>query len=70
MYLHTKGVQPNLVAVDHESGMVWSYALPNRSMSTGHGWIQSRLAKDIDNAGYKDVKIAIKSDQEKVMVAL
>lgn len=35
---------------------------------TGNGlW---RLAQDIDNAGHRDVKIVIKSDQEVAMVAL
>ena len=51
MYVHKKGVNPNLVAVDHESGRVFSYALPSKSVLTGDGWIQRRVARDINNMG-------------------
>ena len=53
MYLYEKGVKPTLVAVDHESGRVWSYALKDKTILGGTGWIQRRLAQDIDNAGHK-----------------
>ena len=58
------------MVVDHESGKIWSYALPDKDILTGNGWIQRRIARDIDNLGHKDVKIMIKSDQEAAMVAL
>ena len=70
MYLYEKGVKPTLVAVDHESGRVWTYAVKDKTILGGNGWIQKRLAQDIDNAGHKEVKIMIKSDQEVSMVAL
>ena len=70
MYLHTKGVQPNLVMVDHEAGRIWGYSLNEKSIYTGNGWIQNRIARDIDNAGHKAVKIMVKSDQENSIVAL
>ena len=63
--LHKKGVNPNLVAVDHEFGRAFSDALPDKSVLTVNGWIRRRLARDIGNLGCKDVKIAIKSDQER-----
>lgn len=50
MYLYDKGVNPTLVAVDDEIGRVWSYALKDKAILTGDGWIQRRLALDIDNA--------------------
>ena len=42
----------------------------NKTILGGTGWIQKRLAQDIDNAGHKEVKIVVKSDQETSMVAL
>ena len=41
-----------------------------RKILNGTGWIQKRPAQDIDNAGHKEVKVVIKSDQEVSMVAL
>lgn len=70
MYLYDKGERPTLVAVDRESGRVWSYARKDNTILGGTGWIQKRLAQDIDNAGHEEVKIMIKSDQEISMVAL
>ena len=70
MYYHEKGINLNLVVVDHESGRIFSYALPDKSVFTGNGWIQKLLARDIDNLGYQDVKVIVKSDQERSMVAL
>ena len=67
MYLYEKGVKPTLVAIDHESGRVWSYAWKDKTFFGGTGWIQKRLAQDIDNAAHKEVKLMIKSDQETVI---
>ena len=33
-------------------------------------WVPNRIIKDLDNIGYKDIKIQIKSDQEPAMVAV
>ena len=62
MYLYGKGNKPTLVAVDHESGRVWCYALKDETILGGSGWIQKRIAQDIDNAGHKEVEIMVKSD--------
>ena len=70
MYLYNKGERPTLVMTDHENGRVWCYALKDKTILGGNGWIQKRIAQDIDNSGHKDVKIMIKSDQEMAMVAL
>ena len=70
MYLFDKGERPTLVMVDHESGRVWSYALKDKSILSGEGWIQRRIVRDIDNAGHKEVKLQFKSDQEASIVAL
>ena len=70
MYLYDKIEGPTLVAIDHESGRVWSHALKGKTIVGGTGWIQNRLAQDIGNAGHKNVKRMIKSHQEKSMVAL
>merc|ERR1739836_181639 len=57
MYLFDKGERPTLVMIDHESGRVWSYALKDKTILSGEGWIQRRVVRDIDNAGHKDVKL-------------
>ena len=49
---------------------MWSYALKDKSVLSGEGWIQRRIVRDIDNAGHKDVKLRFKSDQEASIVAL
>ena len=59
MYLYDKGSKPTLVAIDHESGRVWSYAMKDKNILSGDSWIQKRLAQDIENAGHKDIKIMI-----------
>ena len=56
--------------MDSEAGRIWSYALKDKTILGGDGWIQKRIALDIGNAGCKEVKIAVKSDQEMSMVAL
>ena len=53
MYLYEKGEKPTLVAVDHDSGRVWSYALKDKTILQGNGWIQRRSAQDLENYGYK-----------------
>ena len=55
MYHYEKGERPTLVAFDHESGRVWSYALKGKTALGGNGWMQKRIAKDIDNADHKEV---------------
>lgn len=60
-------MKPTLAAVDHEGGRVWSNALEDKTILGGTGWIQKRLAQDIDNAGYKEVKVMIKSARAKYM---
>ena len=56
--------------VDHESGRVWSYALKDKSILTGEGWIQRRIVRDLENAGHKEIRLRLKSDQEASVVAL
>ena len=58
-----------MVAVDHSSGRVWPYALPDKSIAIGTGWIQKWLARGISNVGRKDVEVIIKIDKENRMVA-
>ena len=70
MYLYEKGKQPTLVCIDHESRRVWSYELSTKVVLSGDGWIQRRVAQDIDNAGHKDIRVMVKSDQAHAMVAL
>ena len=53
MYLYSKGERPTLVAIDHESGRVWSYASTDKIILGGTGLIQKRLAQDIDNVGHR-----------------
>ena len=69
-YLSSKGEKPTLVMVDHDSGRVWSYALKDKAVLSGEGWIQRRIVRDINNAGHKSIKLKFKSDQENSIVAL
>ena len=68
MYENLERLTP--VAIDHESGRVWSYAVKDKTMLDGTGWIQKRIAQDIDNVAHKHVTIMIARDQELSMVAL
>ena len=61
-YLYEKGGQPTLVTADHESGRTWAYALQDKTILSGEGWIQRRVARDNGNVGHKDVNIMVKSD--------
>ena len=70
MYMSKKGEHPNLIMVDHESGKMWSYAIPSKSISKSGGWLERRTARDIDNIGHKNIKVMIKSDQERSIVVL
>ena len=70
MYLCDKEVGTIFVAVDHESGCVCRCALKDKAVVSGTGWIQRRVAQDIDNAGHTNIKIRKRSDQERLKVAL
>ena len=70
MYLYEKGVRPTVIAIDHESGRMWSYALKDKTILGGTGWIQKRPSQDTDNAGHNEVEAMTKSDREASMVAL
>ena len=35
MYLYEKGAQPTLIAIDNESGRLWSYALRDKTILRG-----------------------------------
>ena len=43
---------------------------PAKKANATGGWIEKRVARDIDNIGHKDIKIIVKSDQERAVVAL
>lgn len=38
VYLYEIGVKPTLVAIDHESSRIWSYALKDKTILGGSGW--------------------------------
>lgn len=69
MHLFGKGAKPSLVMIGHESSRVWAYALKDKSVLRGDGWIQRRIVRDIDNVGHKEIKIKSQSDQEPSIVA-
>lgn len=62
--------QPRMVMVDHNHGLVFSYSIPKKGAIGEAEWVPSRMIRDIDNMGYKDVTIQIKSDQEPAIVAV
>ena len=51
--------QPNLVLVDHRHGRVFSYGVPRKGVTGEAEWVPNRIIKDINNMGYKDVRIQI-----------
>ena len=69
MYLNDdekKRDQLQLVMIDHNHGRVSSYSVPQKGIVGEVGWVP----RDLDNMGYKDVTIQIKSDQEPAIVAI
>lgn len=59
-----------MVMVDHNHGRVFSYSAPKEGMVGDAEWVPSRIIRDIDNMGYKDVTIQINFDQEFDIVAV
>ena len=62
--------QPHLVTVDHKHGRVFAYGVPKKGVSGEAEWVPNRIIKDINNMGYKDVRVQLKSDQEPAIVAV
>ena len=62
--------QPNLVVVDHNHGRIFAYVVPKKGPWGETAWIARRVARDLDNMGYKSTKLQVKSDQEPSMIAL
>ena len=62
--------QAQMVLVDHRYGRVFSYSVPRKGVAGEAEWLPKRMIKDIDNMGYTDVRIQIKSDQEASIVAI
>lgn len=56
--------------IDHDSGRTGSYALKDKFILAGNGWIQKRIVIDIDNAGHKGVNLNFERDREASIVAL
>ena len=61
---------PQFVMVDRKSGRVWSHRVPNKGTMEGASRLPKRMAQDLDNCGYADVKMQLKSDQEPAVVNL
>ena len=72
MFLHERAGQgradiynpPHLVMVDHKRGRVWSYRVPNNGIFDGAAWLPKGISQDLDNCGYKGIKLQFKFDQE------
>lgn len=58
MYLHKRVGRfkspdtnpPQLAMVDHKSGRVWAYRVPNKGVSEDAAWLPKRIAQDINNS--------------------
>ena len=78
MYLHERvgkfrNVEinpPHRVMVDHNTGRVWAYRVPNKGVMDGAAWLLKRIIQDISNSGDDTTTIQLKSDQEPSIVAL
>lgn len=66
----TKTDQPQLAMVDHNHGRALPYTAPKKGVVGEAEWLPSRMIRDIDNMGYQDVTIQIKSDQESPIIAV
>ena len=54
--------------IDHRHGRVFSYTVPHKGVLGEAEYVPSRMVRDIDNMGYKDVCVQIKSDQEPAII--
>ena len=61
---------PQLVMIDHGHGRVWAYIVPNKGVFDGAAWLPKRIVQDLNNTGYENSRIQLKSDQEPSIVAL
>ena len=67
MYLHERAGPnkqenynpPQLIMIDHKSGRVWSYRIPNKGIMEGASWLFKRMVQDLDNCGYADIRIQL-----------
>ena len=73
MYLNDEDAnrdQVHMAMVDHNHGRVFAYTVPRKGVTGEAEWISSRIIRDIDNMGYKNVCVQVKSDQEPAIVAV
>ena len=78
MYLHDRTGQykvdnynpPQLVMADQRARRVWAYRAPNKGIFEGAARLPRRISQEVDNCGYKDVKLMFKSDQQPAIVNL
>ena len=61
---------PQLIMVDHQSGRIWAYRTPNKGVLDEATWLPQRIVQDINNCGYAETKLQLKSDQEPAIVTL
>ena len=62
--------QTNMVMVDHMHGRAFAYGVIRKGVIGEAEWIPSRIIRDLDNMGYKNVCVQIKSDLEQAIVAV
>ena len=73
MYLNDNngdGEQPKWVVMDHNQGRIVAYSVPKKGVWGESSWVARRVARDLNNMGYRNTKIQVKSDQEPSIVAL
>ena len=68
-YKDDKWNPPYLVVVEHRFGRVWAYQTPNKGPHDQASWVLEKLIQDLDNCGFKEVRIQLKTDQGPAMIS-
>lgn len=56
-YKEVETSPPQLEMVEHRSGRVWAYRVPNKGVLEGVAWFPERIVQDLNNAGHETNKI-------------
>ena len=60
----------HLVVIEHRFGRLWAHRVPNKGVSHAASWPPKRILQDLDNAGFQDMRIMTKTDQEPAVIEL
>lgn len=61
---------PHLVVTEHRFGRLWAHRVLNKGVNNEASWLPKRVLQDLDNAGFQDMRVIAKTDQEPAIVEL